>query len=47
MTFTMYSLTAFVVGTLTIATVIGWFVAGHLDKKYGTETPRRKPINQH
>lgn len=34
---TIYSLTAFVVGTLSVATIIGWLVAEHLDKKYGTK----------
>ena len=43
----IYTATAFLVASLSIITVIGWFAAQHLDKKYGTETSRRKPINQH
>lgn len=34
--------TGAIVGTLAITTVIGWFVAKHLDKKYGTEHKRHK-----
>ena len=33
----LYTLTTFVVGTLSRITVIGWFVARHLDEKYDTE----------
>ncbi|MFT6464756.1 MAG: hypothetical protein ACJARL_001552 [Halopseudomonas sp.] len=32
----VYAVT-FVVGTLTVVSVVGYFVAKHLDKKYGTE----------
>jgi len=32
--------TVALIGALSIVSVIGWFVAKHLDKKYGTEHKR-------